>query len=60
MPPLQTDVQAAAQDCDVVRGCSVITDAAVAYYEDEDDTTDVEKFEDLANDVRTNIADTTH
>ena len=29
----------------------MITDAAVAYYEDEDDTTDVEKFEDLANDV---------
>ena len=29
----------------------MITDAAVAYYEDEDDTTDVEIFEEVANDV---------
>jgi len=52
-PPLQPDVQAAAHDCDAWYEDALCDDgcATAAHYEDEDETTYVELFEEVANDV---------
>ena len=53
-PPLQPDVQAAAHDCDDMWYEDAFCDdgyATAANYEDEDETTDVENYQEVANDV---------